>query len=373
MATYSGFTQGDFVFSGSMSPMASHLVRTPGIFAVGGAPGRVLVYNITTGALLEDFAPYGPSYTGPISVAVGDILGTGYDDMVTGAAVGNPDVRVFRGQDIATGTFNPANPAASQVAQWFPYGLNFNVGANVAVGDINGDGFADIVTGASAGNPDVRVFSGQDIANGTFNPVGASLLAQWFPYALQFNVGANVAVGDITASGFADVVTGATVGNPDVRVYSGQDIANHAFNPTGASQLAQWFAYGLNFNVGAFVAVGDTNGDGYPDVITGASSGNPDVRVISGQAIANGTFNSANPTASQLTQFFAYGLNFNIGASVSAADFLASGQSAIVTGASAGAPHYRVVHGNATGTQPPALNGIEGIPADLQGGIFVGA
>jgi hypothetical protein len=167
------------------------------------------------------------------------------------------------------------------------------------------------------------------------------------------------------------VVAGATAGNPDVRVYSGQDIANGTFDPTGKSLLAQFFAYGLNFNVGAFVAVGDTTGSGFGDIITGASAGNPDVHVYSGQAIANHGFDSSHPEASMRDQFFAYGLNFNIGATVASADFEGTGKFDILTGASAGAPHYRVVKGTATGMQPPAL--FEGIPSDLQGGIAVGA
>jgi hypothetical protein len=338
-------------------------------FAVGGAPGRVLVYR-PDNTLVADFAPYGAAYTGPISVAVGDVSGGNYD-LVTGAAVGNPDVRVYDGTAFVTSTFNPANPDASLLAQWFPYDLNFNVGANVAVGDIEKDGYADIVTGTTAGNPDVRVYRGKDIAIGTFEPTGASLVAQWFPYALEFNVGANVAVGDISRNGYADVVTGPTAGNPDVRVYNGQDIAKGQFHPTGSSLLAQWFAYGLNFNVGAFVAVGDTNGDGFGDVITGATAGNPDVRVYDGKAIASGVFDGNHPENSQLTQFFAYDLAFNVGAAVAAADLESNGKFDILTGASSGPPHYRVVRGNATGIMPPAL--FEGIPTDLQGGIAVGA
>jgi hypothetical protein len=339
-------------------------------FAVGGAPGRVLVYK-PDNTLVADFAPYGPDYTDPITVAVGDINGDGIVDIVTGTAAGNPDVRVYDGAAFADGTFDPNNPNASLMAQWFPYGLNFNVGANVAVGDIENNGFADIVTGATVGNPDVRVYRGKDIANHTFDPNGASLIAQWFPYGLDFNVGANVAVGDVSGNGFADVVTGATAGNPDVRVYSGKDIAQGTFNPTGSSLLAQFFPYGLDFNVGAFVAVGDTTASGFGDVITGASAGNPDVRVYSGNAIANGTFNNANPDASLRDQFFAYDLNFDVGAAVASADFENNGKFDILTGASAGTPHYRVVKGTATGTLPPAL--FEGIPSDLQGGIAVGA
>jgi hypothetical protein len=368
--TITAHYNGDSLFAASTSTSVLEHVRAQSFFAVGGAPGHVRVYN-PDNTLVVDFAPYGPNYTGSINVAVGDISGDGYPDIVTAAAVGNPDVRVYDGKAFATGTFNPANPDLSLLAQFFPYALQFNVGATVAVGDVSGDGYCDLITGADVGNPDVRVYSGKDIATHNFNPNGSSLLAQWFPYALQFNVGANVAVGDIEHDGYADIVTGATVGNPDVRVYSGKDIANHTFNPGGSSLMAQWFAYGLNFNVGATVAVGDANGDGYADVITGASAGNPDVHVYDGQAIANRAFNSAHPETQMIDQFFAYDLNFNIGVNVGSADFENNGHFDILTGASAGAPHYRVVKGTATGVYPPAM--FEGIPTDLEGGIAVGA
>jgi uncharacterized protein YkwD len=341
------------------------------LFAIGGSPGRVQVRRDSDGSLVTDFAPYGSSYTGPVSVAVGDVTGDGYLDLVTGAAAGNPDVRIYDGRAIANGTFNPNRPDASLLAQWFPYALQFNVGANVAVGDIEHNGHADIVTGPTAGNPDVRVYRGADIALGHFDPAGASLLAHWFPYALQFNVGANVAVGEVTRDGYADVVTGASSGNPDVRVYRGKDIAKGTFNPNGSSLLAQWFAYGLNFNVGAFVAVGHSQNNAYGDVITGASAGNPDVKVFDGRAVASGTIDPVNANASLVTEFFAYDLQSNTGTAVAAADFEGNGRFDILTGASSGSPHYRVVPGNATGVNPRAL--IEDMASDIQGGLSVGA
>ncbi len=343
------------------------------VFVLGGAPGRVQVRRVSDGSLVADFAPYGPQYGGPVTVAVGDVNHDGFPDVVTGAGVGNPNVRVFDGRALETGTFNPNNPTASMLANFFAYGLNFNVGVNVAVGDVNGDGFADIVTGASTGNPHVKVYSGKDIAAGTFNPNGSSVLAQWFAYALQYNIGVNVAVGDVSKNGFADVVTGAAAGNPDVRVYSGMDIANGTFNPNGTSLLAQWFAYGLQFNIGANVAVGDVNGDGFADIVTGATAGNPQVKVYDGQAIASGAFHGANADASLLGEFYAYQLGLNIGATVAAGDFEGTGRLDILTGTTAGAPHYRVVRGQATGVQPPAVAGIDTIATDLIGGVFVGA
>jgi hypothetical protein len=347
------------------------------IFAVGGAPGRVLVLRGSDGALVTDFTPFSPAYTAGVAVAIGDVNGDGFPDLVTAPLVGNPQVKVYDGKAIANGTFNPGNPDASLLTSFFAYGINFNIGANLAVGDVNGDGFGDIVTGASAGNPQVKVYDGKAIAQHTFNPANpdASLLASFFAYGLNFNIGANVAVGDINHDGFADIVTGATAGNPHVKVYDGKAIAQHTFdggNPD-ASLLASFFAFGLQFNIGAFVCVGDVTGNGFGDVIVGAAAGNPQVRVYDGQAIANHTFNGGNPDASLLASFFAYQLNFNIGVSVSAAAFDAGGPADILLGAAQGTPHYRLVRGLAAGIQPPAEHGIDTIATDLTGGIRVGA
>jgi hypothetical protein len=306
-----GFNAYDAGFRGGVCVAVGDVFGT-GTPVVVTAPGPgstpdIRLWDVSTGALLADFLAYAPGFTGGVTVAVGDVNGDGFADIVTGTEGGNPDVRVFSGKALATGTMTSANPYAGLLAHWFAYGLNYNVGTNVAVGDINHDGYADIVTGASTGNPHVKVYNGKDIATGVFdgNNPDASVIASFFPYALQFDVGANVAVGDVNHDGYADIITGASIGNPDVRVYSGRDIAAGTFNPYGASQLAQWFAYGLQYDIGVTVAVSDINGDGFDDVITGTTWGSPQVKVYNGRAIAAGALNGADADANLLVAFFA--------------------------------------------------------------------
>ncbi len=297
-------------------------INADGYADIVAAPGPgmgplVRVFDGLSGMIVREFYPYSTTLQSGMSVAVGDINGDGFADIITAPLGGNPDIRVYSGKDI-NGAFNPQG--TSLLVQWFAYGLNFNVGANVATGDVNDDGYADIITGASSGNPHVRVYDGRDVAFKNFN-ANTSLLGQWFPYLISFNVGSTVSVGDVNGDGFADVITGATVGNPDVRVYDGHDISAGHFNGYApqASVLAHFFSYGIQYNIGANVAAADVNDDGYADIVTGTTSGSPQVKVYEGQSIADGLFNPYNPDASLLQQFFASDPNMNMGVAVGAA------------------------------------------------------
>ena len=83
----------------------------------------------------------------------GDVNGDGRADIITGAgAGGGPHVRFQRRRLAASW------PASSPTLRLPP------AACSVAAGDVNGDGRADIVTGAGpGGGPHVRVFSGTDL------------------------------------------------------------------------------------------------------------------------------------------------------------------------------------------------------------------
>src|SRR5688572_13280648 len=68
-----------------------------------------------------------------------------------------------------------------------PYTPSFNGGVRVAVGDINGDGAPDIVTGSGPSAGHVKVFSGRD----------GGLVQSFLPYAGGSSGGVFVAAGDI--------------------------------------------------------------------------------------------------------------------------------------------------------------------------------
>jgi hypothetical protein len=173
---------------------------------------------------------------------------------------------VLDGKKVSDSGSIATNSDASVLAEGFVYGLNFNVGANVAAGDVNGDGLADIVTGATAGNPHTKVFDArQSLDDGVL-----FLLHEYFPYALNFNIGVFVTVADYDRDGFYDVITGATAGNPEVSVLSGKDFAKK--NVGSWSEIERFFAFPLGQNTGVTVGARDLTGDGRAEIFVGSRS-----------------------------------------------------------------------------------------------------
>jgi fibronectin-binding autotransporter adhesin len=80
-----------------------------------------------------------------VNVACGDIDGDGYDEIVTGAGPGAIYGPHVRGWNVDGGTAS-AMPGVSFLA----YGTN-KFGVNVSCGDIDGDGMDEIITGAGPG------------------------------------------------------------------------------------------------------------------------------------------------------------------------------------------------------------------------------
>jgi hypothetical protein len=319
-----------------MISVLSIAIAPEGLTVVGpdaGTEPRLTVFETPAGVPVFSFLPFGPDFQGGVRVAAGDVTGDGVPDVIASSGPGSvSQVRVFDG---TTGT---ALPGA--IGSFVPFDPSITGGVSVAAGDVNADGFDDIVVGAGAGGqPSVRVFNGRD---------GAQLL-DFLAYEAEFTGGVHVGAGDTDLDGRAELITGPGAGrSPLVQVRSGVD---------GTEKFPGFLVYAAEFTGGVHVALGDVDGEDGADVITGPGADlEPQVRVLSGM---DGT-----PRQS----FFAYPADFGGGVRVGSADVDGDGRLDILAGPGpGGVPRVKAFDGL---TLAEVANTVV-LPPEVSTGVFV--
>ncbi|MBC8249504.1 MAG: FG-GAP repeat protein [Anaerolineales bacterium] len=239
------------------------------------------------------FGANSSDYAG-FSVASGDINGDSLDDVIIGAfrANGPDNQRKFAGRVYVV--FGPADiygfvDLASQ-ANVVIYGADAYdyAGSTVASGDVNGDGYDDIIIGAEwADGPDNRrvecgeiyvVFGSVSIASNIDLRTQADVVM--YGVDIRDQAGTSLATGDVNEDEYDDIVIGAEWADGlgpghrredagEVYVVLGSDSLPSTIELLG--QAAK-IIYGeeKGDHAGNSVACGDLNGDGYGDIIVGA-------------------------------------------------------------------------------------------------------
>jgi hypothetical protein len=238
-------------------------------FAVGSNAGqvaRVTLYNADHTVRFTT-TPFGSTYTGGVRVAVGDVTGDGVADVVAVTAGGTTTSRAV--------VLNGLNGSIVSTPALVP--STYTGQLSVAVGDVNGDGKADIALGSNEGGPQARVYRGGDFVKiADFRAANGN----------GFLGRSEVALGDMNGDGKAELVVTARYSN-GARVfgYNGASLAP-GVTPTTAFNT---FTLGGIFTNGLHAAVGDMNGDGFGDLVLGTyqnSAGK--VQVYSGKPLVQG-------------------------------------------------------------------------------------
>lgn len=248
---------------------------------VGAGPGSepyVKIFDKYTQNEKLSFLAYHPSFKGGVRVSVGDINGDGYQEIVTAAGPGGGvHVRVFDMKG------NVIHSALS------PFPKEYRTGADVAVGDVTGDGVDEIIVSNGPGeSAQIKILNGK----GEIQPT--TILA--FPEA--FKGGSHIAVADIDEDGVGEIIAGAGPGGgPQIRVFEG----------TGEARGIQFFPFHPTFRGGIDVAAIDFDNDGKDEILTSQfSKGQAWTKVY--------RYNNAHTIHAE---FIAYNKSFEGGANVS--------------------------------------------------------
>lgn len=204
---------------------------------------------VTAPQLANEILPYG-QFTGGANVALGDVdVTTSGLEVVTGSGPGGgPQVRIF-------------SEAGVLLNQFFAFETTFRGGIDVATGDTDADGTAEIIVASGRGRvTQVRVFARTGEQRAAF-----------IAYSPTYTGGAHVAAADVTGDNRVEIVTGPLRGGgPHVRVFNGTDY----------TLFDQFFAYGTGFRGGIDVAVHAATAETPSLIVTTAlQGGGPNVRL----------------------------------------------------------------------------------------------
>jgi hypothetical protein len=204
--------------------------------------------------------------------SAGDVNGDGYDDVIVGAFAYESGEANEGAAFVYHGSASGLSGTADWTAQSDQADAFFGCSVSGA-GDVNGDGYGDVVVGAylydNGETNEGCAFGYEGSAS------GLSTMADWIGESDQVGsrFGWSVSgAGDLNGDTYGDVIVGAyeyTNGESDegrVFVYRGA--------PTGLSGVADWTAE--SDQAGAYfgrsvAGAGDVNGDGAPDIIVGAN------------------------------------------------------------------------------------------------------
>jgi hypothetical protein len=308
---------------------------------------QVKVVDPRTGEVIDSLYPFTPDWAVP-QVAVGDVNGDGRADVIVLAqSVDGTEVKAF---DVASG---------KQLSSFFVLEPGVVPGASLAAGDLDGDGKAEIVLGGGPTATPLSPFvNGPDQRVAVYKSDG-TLVGGFNAYPGLFQGGVRVAFGNLGSDGKNDIVTAPGPGMaPEVDVYAKDWLATR----DRGTRLAHFLAYEPTFRGGVSVAVGPVlSSVPVALIVTGPGPGRPsDIHVYDG---------AGNLVAS----FRAFEDSYTGGVTVAAGDLNGDGTAEILVGTLSGTPRLRAFRTDGTPYGPVvtpfagADRGVEVAVADLLG------
>ncbi|MFH1509423.1 MAG: S8 family serine peptidase [bacterium] len=269
----------------------------------GPGSGQVRSFGPTGTPSVLNVFPYGTSMRSGVNVAACDIDGDGADEVITAPMAGaGSHIKVYEADGSMRGI------------QFFAFHPDSRTGTNIACGDTDGDGKAEIAAAqAQGGQAWVKIYRYNN---------DKTIVGEWNAFG-NVESGASVAMGDVDNDGKDEVIVGAGPGGgPQIRV----------FEADGTAKGIQFFAFHPDYRGGVDVGTGDYDGDGKDEIVVSQSSSSEQAWI---------KVYRYNSDHTQLGEFKAYG-DIQIGAHVDLFDIDEDGRTEILTAAvNGGGPHIR--------------------------------
>lgn len=223
---------------------------------------------IGAGASAQLVPPDWSGFPGPAAASAGDVNGDGFEDAILGGyGFSNPDegegrARIYLGSPTGLGEDAVWEVEGDQEGAWFGWKV-------AGVGDVNGDGFDDVLVGAPYFDAPYFGSELEDAGRACLylgSPTGPSTTPSWiqdglgFTWYLGWDLGG---AGDVNGDGFDDLIIGLP-GAATAGVWHG----NASGSPVFAWQ--NFDTDGFDGNGNEVSGAGDVNGDGFDDVLVSA-------------------------------------------------------------------------------------------------------
>jgi hypothetical protein len=213
----------------------------------------------------------GSSGFGYSVASAGDVNRDGFSDVIVGCYLydngQSNEGRAF----VFLGSASGPAASAAWTAESNQASADFGISA-ASAGDVNGDGFSDVIVGADGydnghgdeGRAFVYAGSAAGLASSPLWTAEANQIAAQFGFSVA-------TAGDVNADGFSDIVIGAVFFDNDLLdtgrafIYHGSPAGPLASPSTtiDSDEANAWLGYSV-------AGAGDVNGDGFSDAIIGA-------------------------------------------------------------------------------------------------------
>lgn len=189
--------------------------------------------------VLSDFFAEPSEFRGGVHIATGDVDRDGIDEIVVSRGMGTRSrIRIFE----PNGT-----PLATII---YPFEKEYKSGADVAVGDVDGDGEDEIIV-STVRNAQAHIK--------TYETNGA-LKASFIAFLQSFAGGVNISTMDANLDGLSEIIAGAGPGGgPHVRVFNYQGVIQNSYS---------FYPFEKSYNQGVSIAGADLDGDRIAEIIT---------------------------------------------------------------------------------------------------------